>query len=473
MRLGDALMLGGIVALMVGFSSCAHFSEHGHDLEIEIPDSYGSQGGEAPRRDAWWRTFGDKKLNELVSEALSDNPGLLQAVARLKQARALARKAGADQIPTLNIEGSALRSRTIGTDPAGTTTQTKIANQFGLDLAASYEVDLWGRINSLKWAALADAEASRNDLDTVVTTLAAQIAQTWYELASASEQLDLLDDQLESSARQLELVELRYESGQITSLDVWQQRGQLADLRARKPSNEKLIINLRHKLAVLVGRMPSKTNDFQTAELPHLEPSPQIGVPGDLLINRPDLRSALQRVWAADERVATAIANRLPSLRLSASAGYSTREISDLFDEWVAGLSANLLAPVIDWGRRIAEVERARSVLRERIEKYKEVLLQAVSEVEDALVSEQRQNETVSRQAKQLNIYRQTFKQASLRYQSGLNDYLAVLRALESRQSLERNLVNSRLQLVTYRISLYRALGGDFSGELDLQAMDE
>jgi outer membrane protein TolC len=158
--------------------------------------------------------------------------------------------------------------------------------------------------------------------------------------------------------------------------------------------------------------------------------------------------------------VAAALADRLPALRLTASTGYSAAEASDLFDDLLWNIAGNLLGPVLDGGRRRAEAERSRAVARERLARCAEVLLNAMREVEDALINERKLSETLERQTEQHEVSRQTLQQALSRYQRGLSDYLPVLTALAREQSIARALAETRRERLSYRIQLHRSLGG-------------
>lgn len=452
-----------LIALTV--SSCATNRVSEPELPLELPARYSGVEDGPASLDAWWTSFNDEGLNALIDQALSGNFGLRQAAARLEQAEAVARQAGADRLPSVSSEASARRGRTSANTPAGVQI-TDTVNRFGLDLAATYELDLWGRVAASTRAAARDADASRLDLETATMTLVAQVADLWYALGAISRQLELLDEQIVKSSRQLELVELRFNTGQSDALAVWQQRGQLAALEALRPNLTATRATVRHQLAVLLGRNPQALHDERGGAAAKLPPMPTAGVPADLINNRPDVRAAITRLQASDERVAAAVANRFPALRLSASVGYSASEVSDLFDNWIWNIAGNLLTPIIDGGRRRAEVERARAALDELMGRYAETLLNAIREVEDALAEERAQSELIERQQEQLSIANSTYEQALSRYKKGVGDYLAVLRAFDERQRLERALVDAQRALVSRRIRLHRALGGDFSGAL-------
>lgn len=236
----------------------------------------------------------------------------------------------------------------------------------------------------------------------------------------------------------------------------------MAALRTLKPRLEASIITISHQLALLLGRMPNDNKDLKPETLAELPPLPKTGLPADLIENRPDVRAALNRVRAADERVAVAVADRLPALRLTASAGYSNRDAADIFDDLLWNIAGNILAPVLDGGRRKAEADRAEAAMKEQLAVCGTVLLTAMREVEDALVNESKQNETIERQQEQHEAARQTLKYARFRYKSGLTEYLPVMTALNREQTLARIMVDTRQQRLSYRIQLQRALGSSW-----------
>jgi outer membrane protein TolC len=192
---------------------------------------------------------------------------------------------------------------------------------------------------------------------------------------------------------------------------------------------------------------------------------PATGVPAELVTRRPDLRAAYARLAAADEGVAAAIADRFPSIGLSARVEGNAEEVGDVFDNWLASVAGNLVGPILDGGRRAAEVERVRAVSSERFHGYGAAVLGALGEVEDALVREEMQREYEDSLGKQIELSRKVVEQSRLRYLQGATDYLPVLESLATLQRLERTGIEARGTLVEYRIGLYRALGGGWALE--------
>jgi NodT family efflux transporter outer membrane factor (OMF) lipoprotein len=428
----------------------------------ETPPAF-SRTGEAvqPR---WWKAFDDSDLTRLVERALRENPGLLQAWARLDQSRALADQAAAGFWPDVTAEGQAGRSRSNVETGNGTTAVR--SNRFSLTGAASYEVDLWGRIASGARAAGLDAEAARSDAETAAMTLAAEVADVWFQAVEQQARLDLARDQLETNRTLLELIQTRFGYGLSSALDVYQQKQLVSASQAEIPPIRSNLQVLRHRLAVLLGRPPGESVVDVGNRLPEPPPLPDIGVPADLVRRRPDIRAAGFRLAAADHRVARAVADRFPAFRLSAGGGYRAGQLADLFSTSVWDLLGGVSAPLLDGGQRRAEVRRVKAVVRERTADYLETALAAFREVEDALVRESFQREFMDRLEEQIANARQELEQARLQYENGIRDYLNVLIALRNVQSLERQWVGARRLLLTRRIELYRALGGAWTGTL-------
>ena len=271
--------------------------------------------------------------------------------------------------------------------------------------------------------------------------------------------MELLKKQQEVNTLGLELIRLRFNAGQIGIADVLQQQ-QLIESKSGEMARERSnAAQLTHQLAILSGVSPGLLTLPEKPELIVLPPLPATGVPLDLLNNRPDIRGAFFDVLAADRRVAAAIADKYPRLSISADLT-TTGTASQLFDNWLASIAGNLLGPIVDGGSRQAEVDRTTAVTRERLLAYNRTILEAIGEVEDALVAEKEQKKLISSLEVQLELATQTIYNIRDRYKLGAVEYQRVLGAQLSQQSLQRNVLTARQQLISNRISLYRALGG-------------
>lgn len=418
---------------------------------ITLPTKF-SATGQAKLLDKWWLAFNDTALNQLCEQALTDNFSLMAAFNRLDQAKAIAKKTGADLIPQVN--GNVLAS--------GVSSNSARNNDFTLGLAASYELDLWGRIRSAINAAKLDVNATEEDLFSAAISLTAEITTTWYQLVEQRQQLKLLDQQIEINRNNVTLITVRFKGAQATAADVFQQQQLLESVIGSRYIVVSSIAVLENQLAVLIGKPPGTIAVPIVDEFPAISPLPETGLTLDLMQRRPDIRKAYFAVQAADQRVASAIADRFPKLSLSASVEGNSPDLQALLNNWLATVAGNLVLPIIDGRRRVAEVERNQAVLAEALNNYASSLLNAVQEVENALVQERQQRLLVTNLERQVQLARQASSMIRLRYINGAIDFLRVLSAMLSQQSLERNLLQAQVQLIEYRINLYRGLAGKF-----------
>lgn len=329
-------------------------------------------------------------------------------------------------------------------------------------VAASYEVDLWGAIESRVRAETLRAEATVADYETAAISLSSLVAITWYQLVETTLQLELIESQNQTNQKTLEALQDRFRVGQIRNVDVLRQRNlieatkeQAIILRARQAV-------LEHQLAALEGRVPQVKVDLAPTRLPALPPTPKTGLASTLLQRRPDVKAALLQVGAADEDVAAAVSDQYPRLNITASLETFAERPKDLFQDWIFSIAAQMIAPIIDGDERKAEVERSQAVRRQRLAEYGQTVLQAFVEVENALAEEARQGERIANLNTQVEIAEQTIKELRLQYFNGVADYLDVLQASISLQELERDVLRANLDRVLIRIALYRALAGSF-----------
>lgn len=428
---------------------------------VEVPERFTAAGGE-PLPNEWWWSFGDSELNELVARALAGNLALLTAWDRLAQAEAESRRVGAPLLPSVDATFGAARSlerRDIET-PGGSTTDRDAFSTFSTGLLVAYELDLWGRIRNTYDAARYDQLASADDVRAAAITLSASVATTWYRLVEQVAQIEVLDEQIATNETVLEVITLRFRRGQANAADVLRQRQLVESRRGDRIEAGAAATILEHQLAVLLGRAPTATVAGRRSELIELPALPATGVPAAVLRRRPDVRRSFHRVLASDRRLAAAIADQYPRVSLSASASTSAQKTRDLFENWIATMAANIAAPVFDGGRRRAEVERNRAVISEQLHDYGQSILDALTEVEDALVLEARRRELIVSVDRQLDLARQSMDRIRDQYTNGSASYLDVLNALLSYQALQRTKLAARRQLIEDRIGLCRSIAG-------------
>ncbi len=423
----------------------------------DVPARF-SGGGTAILDDRWWVAFEDPVLTRLVETALCGNFSLKAARERVVRAAALARRARAPLLPQLDATvgaGGAYTRRDLGDGLLDDT-----ADAFSFGARASYEVDLWGRLRSERDAALLDARATLSDLDAGRVTLSATVATTWYRLVEEARIGVLLDEQIETNATLLTLLENRFSSGKVGAADVLRQQQLVERTRGERTLSASRQQVLAHMLATLQGRPATTAPPLPAPTILELPPLPETGVPSAALQRRPDVTAAWWRLHAADRRLAASIADLYPRLDLSASAVVGGAGFEVLFIDRIARLAADLVQPVFDGGERRSQIQVDEARRRELLHDYEDTVLVALREVEDALVQEAKEREHVASLERQYDLAKRVVATLLARYGQGAAAYLDVLAAIQSEQSLALNLVSSKRQLVTYRIDLCRALAG-------------
>lgn len=434
-----------------------------HDIDtdpspvINAAGGYTVEGGATAAPGPWYATLGDSKLNGLIEEALANNLTVAQALARLDQAEALTKNTHSGLFPKIDGEISSRKSRQDGDSQEG-------VSEIGG--ALDWEADLFGRIRSAVKADSYEARAAADDVDAVRLALSADVAENYYSAIGRQLRLTLLQQQIDTDGEILSLNTMRFEEGLGTKVEVLQQQSQLADAQTLIPPAQSDLRVFENGLDVLLGAAPDGQD--RTAREDGLAPDdslPPLGVPSDLLINRPDLRALRNDLVAADADIAEAIADRLPRITLTGSLIYAD---GAGFTGPVASVLGALMQPLLDWGERKAEVERNEALYKEKLAAFSQAYLEAIAEVENTLYQEDRQREYVARLESRRSLLSETVEQARSVYQGGLSDYLPVLNALQDLRGVERDLLDQRVTLTLLRIRLFRALGGQVPSTADI-----
>lgn len=452
-----------VSAMLLAFlAGCASIDASKPEIDSRFENAnfkplVGSDAQPAPAD--WWVGFSSNQLNTLMQKAQADNLNLAATAARLRAAQASLDAAQASFFPTLNFNAGRQENTVKGVSIQGQATNNRGLFTSG-SFSASYEIDLWSRVRNTAQAAELQLQATRFELDAAKISLAGELATTWTQWVAADQTVALLEKELESFQTNLKLVELRFRQGSAVASDVLQQRQLVESAQgnlALANSNREVLLN---SLSILVGQAPNSL-DLTREQLPTLPPIPSTGIPAELLNRRPDVQQAWALVLSTDRSVAAAIANRFPQLSLRASFSDQTRNSDLLFDNWVRNLSVNIVAPLFDGGARSAEVDRQRALLDQAVAQYQAAALNALVDVDNALVQETRQREAVRSFQQQLELAELSLKRLFAGYRNGSVDYLAILDAQQSTSQLRRNLVNAQQQWVGFRIALYRALSGN------------
>ena len=418
------------------------------------------QPAEAQARGEWWKAFADPLLDDLVARADRNNTSIQLAAARLAQARALLRSANADRLPQIGLSGGANRQ---SASPAfGTTAPGTVLNA---GLGASYEPDLFGRLAKASNAAALDAQSREALVQSTRLLVQSDVAQTYFGLRALDAERALVRQTVAAYRDTLKLTERRYAAGDVAELDLARVRTEVAATESQALALDRRRAELEHALAVLLGELPSAlTLDDKSSEADWSGALPQVppGVPSTVLARRPDVAAAQRAMQAAQARVGIAQAAWFPDVSLTASGGFASADLGDLF-KWSArawGVGALLSLPIFDGGRRDAGVQNASAQWDAAAASYREQVLVAFRDVEDQLSSLRLLTDQANAQAQAVDSASRATVLSTSRYRNG---YVSQLELLDARRS---ELANRRLALqvrsAQYQstIGLIRALGG-------------
>ncbi|THF65980.1 efflux transporter outer membrane subunit [Pseudothauera nasutitermitis] len=399
----------------------------------------------------WWASYGDDTLNALLADLERDNPGLAQAEARLRQAQAALRATRAGFAPEIGASASSTRS---GSDAGA-------GNSHDFSLSVSWLPDLWGRVRREAEAGQAEQQASAADLAALRLSLQASLAQQYIRLRVLDRQHELLVGTEAAYARSLTLTTNQYDAGMAARADVVQAESQLESVRAQILELVDQRARAEHAVAVLAGQPPSVFAVTVEERLPAL-PAVPAGLPAELLARRPDLVVAERRVAAANARIGVAQSAWLPDLSLGLSGGYRSEAFRDWFEapNRVWALGPSLAAVLFDGGARSAALERARATHDEAAAAWREAVLTALRETEDALARLRALETRVAQQGRVVELAAENERLVTNRYRAGLVSFLEVAVAQNATLTARRaelDIVRDRLEA---SVELVAALGG-------------
>ncbi len=412
----------------------------------------------------WWQRFGDETTTELVTMALEANTDLQAAAARVLEADALLTAAGGARLPQIGYGLSANRTRGSFVLP-GAGRLNPESTTYGTDLQISWQTDLFGKLKRSQqssWANLLAEEATR---DGVLHMVVASVVRARVQIATLERALDISRNIRMSWEATTATVERRYRNGLVGAVDLYLARENLASVRAAEAALEGGVLTARNSLDVLVGRRPGSGEPLPRTlpELPSIDPVP-LGLPAELLDRRPDLRQSEMRLAATTYGIGVALADLYPSLSLTAAGGTRSDTLVDLVssETFIYNAVANLVGPLFTGGQRRAGVAAARARTDQAAAVYAGAVLNALREVEDALVIEASVRRQLDFNDQRVADARAANRIASDRYQRGVESLLYVLETERRLRLAEEAWISSQADLWKARIDLFLALGGDW-----------
>ncbi len=416
----------------------------------------------------WWKVFNDPVLDRVEAEASASNQNLQGAVARVDEARAVARISRSQFFPELSLNPSVKRERTSGNLPTPIPFKIPSAhiNTLSVPFDLSYEVDLWGRVRRSFEAARAQAEAEVSDYQNVLLTLTADVATNYFLIRSLEQEIDVLQRTIGLREESVSILSSRFEIGTIPESDVAEAKTALANARSELSDVTRQRAETLHALALLCGR-PASSFEIPARPLVASPPVVPAGLPSSLLERRPDIGRAERNLAAKNAQIGVARAAYFPVLSLTGQAGFLSSRASSLFsgDSAVWSVGANVSQQLFNAGRTAAQVKQAEAIYREALAEYRQTVLTAFKEVEDSLAQIVLRDRQAGALAEALASARRVTELTAARFDAGAVSHLEVVDAERNMLQQERLEAQLEGQRFAASVRLIKSLGGGWKEE--------
>lgn len=463
-----SILAGALVTVLVGCSLAPSYKRPALPTAAVYPDANGAMAvaGLDVRRLGWREFFTDARLQELIAQALENNRDLRIAIQRVKEARALYRIRRADLVPNISADGVGSRSR-VPSD-LSITGSAVTSGQYQADVGLNtWELDFWGRVRNLAAAALESYLATEEAQRAAIISLVGQVANTYLLERELDELLEIAQYTIGIREESYRIARRRYEVGFASKLDAVQAEAQLNQARADQAVLHRRRDLNHNALTLLVGA----STVAEAKPLSRIEPGFVqeifVGLPSDLLMNRPDVLAAEHQLKAANANIGAARAAFFPRIALTGAFGTASAELSGLLGAgsraW--NFAPSITLPIFEGGRNLANLDVAEARRNQAVANYERTIQAAFREVADALAERRWLAVQVVDQQATLAAQTERARLAGLRYQSGAAPYLEVLDAERDRFVAEQALVQARRALLSSGVSLYAALGGGITRE--------
>lgn len=445
---------------------------------VEIPPTWRLETDESTTlcNMRWWEQFDDPVLNQLIETALRNNLDIQVAISRVLQFYDEYRIVSASLYPTITAAGSYDRARPSQAIPFSSGPGIpSVLNNYLATVNLSWELDFWGRVKSASMAACAELFAQVNNRRAIVISIVSAVADTYITLRQLDAQLTISRETLATRQESFRLSNSRFELGETSELEVWQSLSAVEDAMIRVITYERQIPLQENLLSILLGEPPQGIPRGEPLRQFHYPVSVPAGLPSDLLTRRPDIMEAEYQLIAANARVGEARALYFPQMQLTAKYGNESIALSNFLSSpatlWAYGVSA--VQTLYDTGRIYYTVQEAKDERDEALFAYRQVILNAFKEVNDALIACKKNQELVVEHEKQVAVLAEYYRMAYLRFLEGEVDYLNVLDAERQLFASELAWVEAERDNYTAVVALYKALGGGWVIDADQMALYE
>jgi NodT family efflux transporter outer membrane factor (OMF) lipoprotein len=410
----------------------------------------------------WWRGFGSSQLNAFIAQAEAQNFDIEAAVARISEADAEARIAGAALLPSISATSAAGPQRTL----LSTTSKPLDYQQFTLGANASYEIDFWGKNHAALEAAKETAIASRYDQQVIALATVSSVAATYFQALSLRDRIEVAENNVTAAEQMLGGIRAQFRSGTVTDLNIVQQETVVNGLRALIPPLRQQLSQAIDALAILIGEPPESVKLAPDTLLNLSMPTVAPGLPAELLTRRPDVAEAEANLMAANANIKVARAAFFPSVTLTAQGGMESLAVAGFSPPAaVYGLAAGVTQPIFEGGLLRGQLEYNKARYTELLADYRKSIVSALSNVEDGLAGVQRTGEQLAEEAATVATAQRAYEISSVQYHAGTVDMLTVLTAENALFPDEDLLVQVRLAHAQALVSLFQALGGGWQND--------
>ncbi len=454
------------LVLATGLGACS-VGEDYQRPETAAPATWATAPDQAaawPTSD-WWRQFGSATLTALIEQAKRNNFDLAAAIARVRQADAQARIAGAPLVPSLDVGAGTSQQHGTGTSSSGSGKSASTTTAYSTELTASYELDFWGKNAAALASAEATAQASRFDRETVALTIQASVANAVFDLLGTQDRLRVARSNVKNAEDVLAAIQDRLHFGTATSLDLAQQESVTAGLRATVPPLEQQIRQDINTLALLVGQLPEKLTiqgeGLASITVPRVAP----GLPSDLLARRPDVQNAEAQLIAANADMTTAKAALFPDVKLTAEVGFESLALTALLhgSNLLYSMAASATQPIFHGDALRGGIELKQGRYDELVQNYRKAVLSAFTDTENALITTRKTAEEEEAQKQVVATAQKAFEISKAQFNAGLVDITTLLNTQKTLFSAEDALVQAKLGHIQAVVGLFKSLGGGWS----------
>ncbi|MBR0818069.1 efflux transporter outer membrane subunit [Bradyrhizobium liaoningense] len=468
-RTSRAAQWVAVVCLAASSGACV-LTQDLPDPALDVPAQYKYAGKpDAPPSLDWWRGFRSAELTQLMEEAQTVNLDIAAAVARIVQADAQARQAGAALLPSLSGGGSETYSRTSGSSSSGLTNGGREVVNYSASLSASYQLDFWGQNRDALQTAEETANANRFDRDVVALTTLAGVANAYFQVLASQDRLRTAQSNIASAQRILDAIRERRKAGTGTDLDVAQQESVLANQKALVPPLRQTLDQNVNALAVLVSRPPESVRvlggSLNKIAIPRVTP----GLPSELLTQRPDIRRQEAQLASATANIGNARAQFFPTIQLTGNGGYQSSALVSLFQPHAAffQLVGSATQPIFDGGKILGNFEFAKARQDELLQTYRKTIIQSFADVDNALYSIKQTTIKLQLQRDVVTSSKRAFDLAEQQLRAGTADIVTVLNVQQTLFQAEDALWQAQLARLLAIVSLYQALGGGWEPRME------